>query len=323
MRINYRGIFILLALFPLILFSQDKAYSPILKNNKAVLVYNGVTLRRANTLEEGLELYLKASSISEDSLTYNSTAQLVTGSSGVNVTIDGSNDVVIGNSVRFGSPTTGTIYQIVDTGASAQNLVLDQTFTGSVSDEFYWGGINTWYDESGNENNLTQTTAVSQPKLLWYGTDSASVYTDGVNDFMNFTSQVTLQIGDASIFAEFQIISYKTSATYHLIGGASSAFRYVGFFNNSLTRTESNTNTDYWCDAVAIPSLNTQSKLIVNSGTNTKSYLDNVLIDTRTPSDFLPLTKLSNNFAAGNFKYTNIYIWERTLSDGEINALSK
>lgn len=179
-------LFIILAFLPLIGISQT--YNPIIKSNGKIIKLNGEIILSSNTLEQGLILKLRASAISEDSLTYNSSGDLVTWSNADTVELDGSSEVVIGNSVRFGNPSAGTIYQILDTLGSSDSLILDQTFTGSVTDEFYWGGVGRWYDESENNYSITQGTAVRMPKLIWFNTDSSKVVFDGVDDYFIFSS---------------------------------------------------------------------------------------------------------------------------------------
>ena len=62
------------------------------------------------------------------------------------------------------------------------------------------GFITTWYDQSGNANNATQTTASSQPKIVSAGSvilenGKPTIDFDGVNDYFdlnNFSSVTTV-----------------------------------------------------------------------------------------------------------------------------------
>jgi len=191
-----RKLLIILAFLPLFGFGQIG----IGALNGGIWGFNG-GICELNTLKRGAMLKLLASSISEDSLTYNSTSDLVIYASVDTVVLDGSAQVVIGNSVRFGSPTVGTIYQILDTLGSSDTLILDQTFTGSVTDEFYWGGIGKIYDKSGKANNAIQPTAIYQPKLL---TDN-SIYSDGVDDYLYVLDNDNLSFGDGLTDTPFSI----------------------------------------------------------------------------------------------------------------------
>jgi hypothetical protein len=73
---------------------------------------------------------------------------------------------------------------------SAGNLdttaLLAFTGTGALDNGF----ITTWYDQSGNALNLTQTTALNQPKIVNAGAlvtqnSKPAIYFDGVNDVLN------------------------------------------------------------------------------------------------------------------------------------------
>ena len=66
-----------------------------------------------------------------------------------------------------------------------------KTFVGVNS-----GFVTTWYDQSGNARNATQTTAANQPRIVNAGTvervnTKPSIFLDGSNDFFAFTSTRT------------------------------------------------------------------------------------------------------------------------------------
>jgi hypothetical protein len=76
-----------------------------------------------------------------------------------------------------------------------------KTFVGSNS-----GFVTTWYDQSGNARNATQTTAANQPRVVNAGTvdrrsgDISLVY-DGSNDFLEAASTNGLTISPTSFYA--------------------------------------------------------------------------------------------------------------------------
>jgi len=116
-----------------------------------------------------------------DSLTFNSTGDLISSIDGVTVTLDGGTNVKIGNYVRFGSPTEGTGFTIVDTGASSAVIVLDQACTASETDEFYIGCVGTLNDVTENGFDAIQSTGINQPMTMWMGTDSVRFYLNGIS----------------------------------------------------------------------------------------------------------------------------------------------
>lgn len=103
---------------------------------------------------------------------------------------------------RLSSTYTGSLIRVrrssdnteQDIGYDSNN-VLDEsaltTFVGANS-----AYITIWYDQSGNGNNATQTTAVNQPRIVNAGTidkinGKPSMLFDGTNDGFNLTSSIT------------------------------------------------------------------------------------------------------------------------------------
>ena len=81
------------------------------------------------------------------------------------------------------------------------------SFVGS-NDAF----VVTWYDQSGNSNNLTQSTASQQPKIVSSGTiitdgSKASMTFDGSNDYMSLGSALTI----SGAFTSFSVAKRTSS----------------------------------------------------------------------------------------------------------------
>lgn len=85
-----------------------------------------------------------------------------------------------------------------DIGYDANNVLDESALTSFVGAGD--GFVTTWYDQSGNANNATQSTAANQPKIVSSGvvntqaglsSGKPALSFDGVNDFMDFTSLVT------------------------------------------------------------------------------------------------------------------------------------
>lgn len=74
------------------------------------------------------------------------------------------------------------------------------TFVGSNS-----GFIVTWYDQSGNANNATQTTPANQPRIVNAGVldivnSKAAPLFDGTNDFLNLTTTINFGASNLGAF---------------------------------------------------------------------------------------------------------------------------
>jgi len=70
-------------------------------------------------------------------------------------------------------------------------------FVGSGND----GLVTTWYDQSGNGRNATQTTAANQPKIVSSGSlVSNGLDFDGSNDDLDMPSTIISNINSASAF---------------------------------------------------------------------------------------------------------------------------
>jgi hypothetical protein len=115
------------------------------------------------------------------------------------------------------------------------SALLAFTGTGALDNGF----ITTWYDQSGNGRNATQTTAINQPKIVNAGSvitynGKPTMTFDGVNDFMrsalfSYSSAmslyyVTQRVGAAtSGFDAYRPeISYATTTT-----NDAGAFHYI------------------------------------------------------------------------------------------------
>ena len=109
------------------------------------------------------------------------------------------------------------------------NDVLDTasllTFCGAGN-----GFVTTWYDQSGNANNATQTTAVSQPQIVSSGAmittnGKNSMSFDGSVDTLNLASTITVGTSNYQSFVGKRDLSGRK--LYALSGGTSAASGYL------------------------------------------------------------------------------------------------
>jgi hypothetical protein len=71
------------------------------------------------------------------------------------------------------------------------------------------GSVTTLYDQSGNGNNATQTTAANQPRTVNSGTLDNSIVYDGSNDYFEITQHTTINdLSTISICAVINAIDY-------------------------------------------------------------------------------------------------------------------
>tara|TARA_R110000868_G_scaffold358716_1_gene620433 strand:- start:268 stop:1134 length:867 start_codon:yes stop_codon:yes gene_type:complete len=103
------------------------------------------------------------------------------------------------------------------------------------------GFVTTWYDQSGNGNNLTQTTAANQPQIVSSGSvilqnTKPTIQTDG-NDFIETTA---LNIyASANNLSSFQVVTDLTNTTANdFVFGVTSG-SYGGGDNNIILRKNS------------------------------------------------------------------------------------
>lgn len=293
-------------------------------------ITDGRQLYRVNYLGDlNFILELDASTISPDSLTFNSTADTVLWSSNDTVVFDGSNEVVIGNSVRVGSPTSGIILQALDTLGSSDSVVFDQTFAGSVGDEYFWGGVDKWYDQRGNEYNAIQTTGINMPKLIWFGTDTVAVNFDGINDVL--VSSVTFDIGQTHTIAYCVEMLGRTGFGQGFV--SSSTNLYERWDNSSgqqiQTLRNDGTNTVSLSGAVIdLLGLNDIAETF-DGESDLNVYVNGTLYKQDTDADIIG-TKVITSLNIGNRIFANtylkgnirkLYIYTRILSVPEIQAL--
>lgn len=71
------------------------------------------------------------------------------------------------------------------------DLVALNSFVGSNS-----AYIKTWYDQSGNNLNLTQTNTTKQPRIVNAGVFDGGITFDGVNDFLSINTNAAFNIFD-------------------------------------------------------------------------------------------------------------------------------
>ena len=96
-----------------------------------------------------------------------------------------------GSAIQVRRSSDNTTQDIGFTGANVLDTSALTSFCGSGN-----GFVTTWYDQSGNGNNATQSTAASQPQIVSSGSvilknSKPSVNFDGTNDFFSLSSSIS------------------------------------------------------------------------------------------------------------------------------------
>ena len=153
------------------------------------------------------------------------------------------------------------------------------------------GFITTWYDQSGNGLNATQTTAIQQPKIV----SSGNVLTNGGKpclefDNVNDSLQTTLTINRPySIYAQF--LQFGNGATRML--NSNNAINSL--ISSSRSGNTVYTNGDVVANAYASNNQNVIISLIESSSATTKFFYNN--------NDIAKVSPASNNWGVLCFGY--------------------
>lgn len=158
------------------------------------------------------------------------------------------------------------------------------TFCGAAN-----GFVTTWYDQSGNANNLVMTTAVSQPQIVssgslltltGTGTAKVSMSFDGINDYFLLNS--TISMSGTDVFSCFDVEKKNVSTfggnvlSNNSGGSPITAWDYGGTFYLSATR--STPTNSYISKAYPGNSYNLISSFSLNSVANSNIYVNGTML---------------------------------------------
>jgi hypothetical protein len=169
------------------------------------------------------------------------------------------------------------------------------------------GFVTTWYDQSGNARNATQTTAANQPRVVNAGTverqgNRPTVFFDGSNDYFDITAFLTNQ----NISLYYVQKRRTSSVTGVYLGGNSSGGGgplFVHFFDNNIYIQY--TRTPFWYYKSS--SNNTSAFNLLEGYTNgitQNIYLNNNTLSLSSEISFSPVTFSWNSigrYSNGNF----------------------
>lgn len=192
---------------------------------------------------------------------------------------------------RLSSTYTGNLIRVRRSSDNAEqnigydsNNVLDTasllTFCGAGN-----GFVTTWYDQSGNANNATNSTAIAQPQIVSSGAmilinGKPSVQFDGSNDLLNLGSVITAGASSFNSFVakraasgdNFWALSEK-DATGYLLGSISNTY----YYQPKTTQYQASSATDTTTNQLLITGQNNAGTMsIFKNGSTITSTASNL-----------------------------------------------
>jgi hypothetical protein len=181
------------------------------------------------------------------------------------------------------------------TGALDTTALLAFTGTGALNNGF----ITTWYDQSGNARNATQTTAINQPQIVssgsvltltGLGSANPCIRFDGINDFFIIANTIPISTGDK--FSIYQVDKKTTSNSIAMYISGVSAGNISGPIgplhysdgNIYITSKINSTTDNYNFGALSGNNYNLFSHYSLDSTTSSKFYVNNTILNLSSSS---------------------------------------
>jgi hypothetical protein len=181
------------------------------------------------------------------------------------------------------------------------------------------GFVTTWYDQSGNANNATQSTAANQPEIVSSGVvilqNSKPIIRYGITNFLNLTA-INRNALNSSFF-----LTYKKSAlgANAVLFDSSNAYLYLNYANFQYYGNTEVIDADF----------NTTNYMLIsatmNYGVKLNFYKNNVLEQSKTSgfNDKQIVTKLFVSTGAARIEsFTNEIIIYPTDQDANASAIN-
>jgi len=228
----------------------------------------------------------------------------------------------IGSAIRVRRSSDNAESDIGFTGLNLDTTTLT-SFCGSGN-----GFVTTWYDQSGNAKNATQTTAINQPQIVSSGSlinvnSNPSIKFDGSNDFLSITNLLNSSTSSTGFFiAKATSASSYGQNTLHNIGTVDDS--HLKYPNNVTYDGYSSTARKDWTDTI---NYSLQNIIAITSNSNLYNFtVNNNSVYNTTTNTFK--VNISNSLGKGsgasywdgNFQEVIIYASEQSSNLTGINT---